>query len=358
MFISSDINSTQFRPLINWNKRWHNLVDEIEKTSNFLNLENGTSPAAQINAIAEAIHNRFLCSTIHISPGYQEAGGTLMHFVFDDLWDTNIVDDGNALLHGKVECYLGSFITYDKENGIKTCENLEEITHAVLIDANNNKYSFAGWKTCLYFLTAKYKASPNTPSYKKAVLYPSTALVQSTHIDHIRMDVTDIEETITFYQTAFGFEIYQYHEGWAIIGNTNIKLIFSEVYEISKGSIDHFGFNITDYQNTLERMMKEPYYDGDMEWEHSRSFYIKDPDGHRIELSEVMGGGLDSEAYLGTKEKSTQDFLDNINKPHRYRVYNPERDGPLFEMEKLQELLQKPLIKEDGDKKIDPDFDS
>ena len=357
MFISSDLNSTQFRPLIKWNKRLHNLVDEIEKTSNFLNLANETSPSAQINAIAEAINNRFLFSTIHITPGYQEAGGTLMHFVFDDLWDTNIVEDEDVLLHGKVECYLGSFITYDKENGIKTCENLKEITHAVLIDANNNKYAFHEWKTCLNFLTAKYKASPNTPSYKKAVLYPTSALVQSTLIDHIRMNVTDTEESIAFYQTVFGFEIYQYHEGWAIIGNANIKLIFSEVYEISKGSIDHFGFTITDYQNTLERMMKEPYYDGDMEWEYSRSFYIKDPDGHRIELSEMMGGGLDSEAYLDTKEKSAQNFLNNISRPHRYRVYNPERDGSLFDKEKLQKSLLKPFIKEDRDKKNDPDSD-
>ncbi len=36
----------------------------------------------------------------------------------------------------------------------------------------------------------------------------------------------------------------------------------------------------------------EVIYDGSVEFEKSKSVYIKDPSGYDIELSEVSGGGL------------------------------------------------------------------
>ena len=36
----------------------------------------------------------------------------------------------------------------------------------------------------------------------------------------------------------------------------------------------------------------EILYDGPIEWEQSKSVYIKDPSGYEIELGEVSGGGL------------------------------------------------------------------
>ena len=59
-----------------------------------------------------------------------------------------------------------------------------------------------------------------------------------------------------------------------------------------EGGIAHFGFNITNFDEIISNCEKhgvEILYGGHVQFEKSRSVYIKDPNGYEIELSEVNG---------------------------------------------------------------------
>ena len=119
-----------------------------------------------------------------------------------------------------------------------------------------------------------------------------------TSIDHINMTVKNLEESVEFYQNLFGFEIKkdQPEENSKIIGNDNIKLCLYEDSQMSpNGGIAHFGFNVKNFDEILDKCRKlevEILYEGVIQFEKSKSIYIKDPSGYDIELSEIIGGGL------------------------------------------------------------------
>ncbi len=127
--------------------------------------------------------------------------------------------------------------------------------------------------------------------------------LKTTSIDHVNMNVKNLEETIKFYKNLFGFEIRKEDNSpnkldtnSKIIGNNSIKLCLYEVPEVSpEGGIAHFGFHIENFDHIIEKCKElnvEILYDGPVEFEKSRSIYIKDPTGYDIELSEISGGGL------------------------------------------------------------------
>ena len=126
--------------------------------------------------------------------------------------------------------------------------------------------------------------------------------LKATSIDHVNMKVKNLEQSLEFYKNLFGFEIKQEENPnkldapSKIIGNDSIKLCMYEVPQMSpEGGIAHFGFNITNFNEIIEKCKElgvEVLYDGPIEWEQSKSVYIKDPSGYEIELGEVSGGGL------------------------------------------------------------------
>ena len=127
--------------------------------------------------------------------------------------------------------------------------------------------------------------------------------LRATSIDHINMNVKDLEETINFYNDLFGFEIRKEDNSpnkldapSKIIGNDSIKLCLYENPKMSSnGGIAHFGFHITNFaqiMNKCKELNIEVLYGGPIEFEKSNSIYIKDPSGYDIELSEISGGGL------------------------------------------------------------------
>lgn len=59
--------------------------------------------------------------------------------------------------------------------------------------------------------------------------------------------------------------------------------------------INHFGFYIENFDEIVEncRKLNVPIlYGGEVNWEKSKSVYIKDPNGYIIELSSIKGGSL------------------------------------------------------------------
>jgi len=119
-------------------------------------------------------------------------------------------------------------------------------------------------------------------------------------IDHVNMEVINLEESVKFYNNLFGFELLkeQPDDISKIIGNEKVKLCLYETpgfqgYEV-KG-FHHFGFHIENFKEVVQKctdMGVEIFYGGPIKWEKSSSIYIKDPNGYDIKLAEVSGGGL------------------------------------------------------------------
>jgi catechol 2,3-dioxygenase-like lactoylglutathione lyase family enzyme len=122
--------------------------------------------------------------------------------------------------------------------------------------------------------------------------------LKATSMDHVNMSVKNLDESVEFYKKLFGFVVKknQPEQNSKIIGNDNIKLCLYEDPEMSpEGGIAHFGFNIENFDEIIEKCNSlgvEVLYDGPVQFEKSRSIYIKDPSGYDIELSEIPGGGL------------------------------------------------------------------
>ena len=127
--------------------------------------------------------------------------------------------------------------------------------------------------------------------------------LKATSMDHVNMNVKNLEESIEFYKNLFGFEVRKEDNSpnkldapSKIIGNDSIKLCLYEDPQMSPdGGIAHFGFHIANFDKIIEKCKElnvEILYGGPVEFEKSRSVYIKDPSGYDIELSEIPGGGL------------------------------------------------------------------
>ena len=119
-------------------------------------------------------------------------------------------------------------------------------------------------------------------------------------IDHLNMDVRNLDETVEFYKNLFGFEVIkeQPEQDSKIIGNEKVKLCLyedPELNEYKKNGFNHFGFHIDNFDEIIQKCTElgvEIFYGGPIKWEKSSSIYIKDPNGYEIELAEVFGGGL------------------------------------------------------------------
>ena len=127
--------------------------------------------------------------------------------------------------------------------------------------------------------------------------------LKATSMDHVNMNVKNLEQTVKFYQDLFGFEVRKEDNSpnkmdapSTIIGNDSIKLcLYEDPQVVPEGGIAHFGFHIENFDQIISKCQElgvEVLYDGPVEFEKSRSVYIKDPSGYDIELSEISGGGL------------------------------------------------------------------
>jgi lactoylglutathione lyase len=131
-------------------------------------------------------------------------------------------------------------------------------------------------------------------------------------IDHINMNVRNLEKSVSFYQDVFGFEVKEEGEYFSPAAKRNIvfKIIGKSdkgmlaLYEqkdlVQKSHINHLGFHISNFSIEQAQLLHDKkipvqYFDelgGVVEYKNSHSIYIEDPDGNGIEVSSVFGGGL------------------------------------------------------------------
>ena len=118
-------------------------------------------------------------------------------------------------------------------------------------------------------------------------------------IDHLNLEVANMDETFRFYSDLFGFEIRkeQPEQNSKIIGNDDVKLCLYEIdgFKYKKSGFHHFGLYVENFEEAVDKCKElgiEIYYGGPVEWENSTSIYILDPNGYEIELTKVSGGGI------------------------------------------------------------------
>lgn len=128
--------------------------------------------------------------------------------------------------------------------------------------------------------------------------------------DHMQMDVANIEESVNFYHSVFGFELTEVglraSTRWAIIGNKNLLFLCMHEYAEGRGianeglEITHFGLIVDDFSRCRQKLISHRVrlvYSEDIVYHSSRSVYFFDPNGYKIEISEKQGGGLTPPSY-------------------------------------------------------------
>lgn len=116
-------------------------------------------------------------------------------------------------------------------------------------------------------------------------------MLPAKSIDHIRMYVRNLETSISFYNSLFGFKTYENDGIFKIIGNEDIKLCLQEIdfpVDSNTNGIQNFGFWIDMDFSLVEPILKKmdiSFTKTDWEETNSSSLYIDDPEGYRIALS-------------------------------------------------------------------------
>jgi len=127
-------------------------------------------------------------------------------------------------------------------------------------------------------------------------------------VDHLTIFVKNFENSRNFYLKYFNLEDKEVPAAEerslpsGIIGDQ--ESFFLCIYEVEDSDLvekidsspfRHFGVYHSDFDTIVEKLKNdkiEYLYDGIVDYPKSRSFYIKDPDGYTIELTDTFGGGL------------------------------------------------------------------
>ncbi|MCL9800275.1 Metallothiol transferase FosB [compost metagenome] len=126
-------------------------------------------------------------------------------------------------------------------------------------------------------------------------------------VDHIQLDVADIEESRDFYARVFGFEVKEVgiraFTRWMTIGANETLYLCMHEYAEGRGvkndglEITHFGILVEDFDRVLTQLRDHGVKllpDYEVQYHSSRSVYFIDPNGYKVEISEKYGGGIES----------------------------------------------------------------
>ena len=112
-------------------------------------------------------------------------------------------------------------------------------------------------------------------------------------IDHVSVQVTDLQRSVAFYQRMFGFTVVSQEEPRGIIrlgnGSSNRVLV-----SLNNGSpaprIDHFAIGIPRFTSDTGKAYFTQRGATPLQGDYA-GFHIKDPDGINVQVSQTGSGG-------------------------------------------------------------------
>lgn len=135
-------------------------------------------------------------------------------------------------------------------------------------------------------------------------------------LDHINITVANLKESIEWYGKVFGFELVESGttpQGvrWGIVAFNDSMICMTEssgrtaadkVEDKSVHRIYHFGLRVSDiekWRQTIQEQKLKLDYGGEVEYPSSKSWYVHDPSGHKIEVSYTAQDRLQFPAARG-----------------------------------------------------------
>jgi len=107
---------------------------------------------------------------------------------------------------------------------------------------------------------------------------------KSATIDHVSIQVADLQRSIDFYQKTFGFAVVSQEQARSIMRLGNTRNLVSLNRESPTGIVDHFAIGIPKFNKDVAvRYLKErgvTPLEGNF-----AGFHVKDPDGVRVQIS-------------------------------------------------------------------------
>lgn len=165
---------------------------------------------------------------------------------------------------------------------------------------------------------------------------PHKATARRLH--HVALEVSDLDKSVEFYKSFLGMRVTERHRfdehpeipvdlifmrlhgnhhDLVLVHNPNKTLRAASDEDIEKGvppGIHHYAFEYPDRESWLHQLqltkelgievvrgpvVHSPYHPrGEGSWGENESFYVLDPDGHRIELFCDMGSINDEGRYI------------------------------------------------------------
>ena len=107
---------------------------------------------------------------------------------------------------------------------------------------------------------------------------------KSANIDHVSVQVGNLQRSIDFYQKIFGFSVVSQEQARSIMRLGNTRNLVSLNRESPTGIVDHFAIGIPKFNKDVAvRYLKER---GATPLEGNfAGFHVKDPDGVRVQIS-------------------------------------------------------------------------
>jgi catechol 2,3-dioxygenase-like lactoylglutathione lyase family enzyme len=107
---------------------------------------------------------------------------------------------------------------------------------------------------------------------------------KAASIDHVSIQVADLQRSIDFYQKIFGFSVVSQEQARSIMRLGNTRTLVSLNRESPTGIVDHFAIGIPKFNKDVAvRYLKER---GAAPLEGNfAGFHVKDPDGIRVQIS-------------------------------------------------------------------------